>query len=272
MISAGAFARFLTERYGAVDGYIMGATGQDPAKWPASSWYFAQYKGDAAKYRKALYWREHAQRVWDCQGLSEGYVKDCTGQDVNTKARYNYGGWCDPKGAGLIPAEYRVPGAAVFWGDTAGTIHHVAYLTEPVKEGRPEGDWWMVEARSVTLGVCRTKLLSRKPNFWGLMTKYFDYGALPRAEPAPEDGCPYPRPASSVRRGDRGEAVRWAQWHLWTIDPDSLPRYGVDGIFGRETQRAVKAYQKSRALRADGIVGKTTGAALAKDAAKGAGE
>lgn len=56
------------------DGYIMGAKGQRPKEM--SSWYFNQY-ADRKNYTekqeaKALYWRENAEFVWDCNGLSEG--------------------------------------------------------------------------------------------------------------------------------------------------------------------------------------------------------
>lgn len=162
-------SKFVSEIYAAYkrkDGYILGATGQNPKKWATNSWWFTQYSGKQRE--KALYWREHAQRVWDCNGLAEGLYKDYTGTDINTKARYNYSQWCDPKGKGLIPAKYRVPGATVFWGDSAANIHHVAYLYKPVKDGVTSGDWYIIEARGVMYGVVMTKLNERKPNFWGL--------------------------------------------------------------------------------------------------------
>ena len=68
-VSSDAFAAFLIERQKAKDGYIMGATGQDPKKGKKDSWWFAQYKSEA-QHNKALYWREHAERVWDCNGLA----------------------------------------------------------------------------------------------------------------------------------------------------------------------------------------------------------
>ena len=96
-------AKFVSELYAAYkrkDGYIMGATGQNPKKWSVNSWWFTQYKNNPTQYKKALYWRDHAQRVWDCNGLAEGLYKDYTGVNIDTKARYNYAQWCDPKGKG----------------------------------------------------------------------------------------------------------------------------------------------------------------------------
>ena len=171
-LSASEFARFLEERARAKDGYIMGATGQDPKT--LSAWYYNQYSG--SQYTKAVYWKNHAERVWDCNGLAEGYYRDRTGKDINTRARYNYASWCSVKGRGVIPPDWRVPGAAVFWGDSSASISHVAFLTRPVKESDPAGDWVLVEARGVAIGVVETRLLSRKPQYWGLMDKYFDYG------------------------------------------------------------------------------------------------
>ena len=76
---AALFAQELGEALARGDGYIMGATGQDPRKWAASSHWFTQYSG--AQREKALYWRAHAKRVWDCNGLAEGLYKDYAGKD-----------------------------------------------------------------------------------------------------------------------------------------------------------------------------------------------
>ena len=200
------------------------------------------------------------------QGLAEGYYKDRTGKDVNTKARYNYAEWCGTKGNGIIPAEYRQAGAAVFWSDgAASVIHHVAFLVEPVDANKPTGDWYLVEARSVLLGVCKTKLLTRKPNFWGLMTKYYDYEDNPQPQPTPSV-CPYLTPIKVVKRGQKGDDVKWVQWHLVNCwDVDCLPKFGIDGDFGSETERAVKAYQRDHGLKVDGKVGAQTGGAMIAD-------
>lgn len=232
------------------DGYIMGSKGQDPSKWSVTSWWFTQYSGEQKK--KALYWRENAQRVWDCNGMAEGLYEDYSGVNINTKARFNYSSWCDPKGEGLIPADKRIPGAAVFiHSKSKGYITHVGYLVEPVEVGNQAGDWYVIEARGVMYGVVKTKLYLRGWNRWGYMTKYFDYDLIDNPTCA----------NNALVRGDSGEAVKELQMTLITAGY-SCGTYGADGDFGAATERAVKAFQSDNGLTADGIVGETTQAAL----------
>ena len=44
-----------------------------------------------------------------------------------------------------------------------------------------------------------------------------------------------------------------------------LPRYGVDGSFGDETEKAIKKFQSDHGLVVDGIVGKNTWSKLLND-------
>ena len=235
------------------DGYIMGSRGQNPKKWAADSWWFTQYSGKLKV--KAFYWREHASRVWDCNGLAEGIYEDFSGVNINTKARYNYAQWCGMKGKGMIPAAYRVQGAAVFWGDRAADIHHVAYLYKPVKADKPEGDWYLIEARGVMYGVVKTKLNERKPDYWGLMTKYFDYAdaEVDIMEPALGERI--------LKNGMEGGDVKQLQQHLIALGYD-LGRWGADGEFGDATEMALKTFQRDHDCDADGEYGPITHAAL----------
>ena len=59
----------------------------------------------------------------------------------------------------------------------------------------------------------------------------------------------------TLRRGDSGEDVRDVQRILNALQFGSL---ALDGIFGSATEAAVKSYQTSRGLSADGIVGSNT--------------
>lgn len=241
------------------DGYIMGSKGQNPKLWATNSWWFTQYTG--AQKDKALYWREHAARVWDCNGLAEGIYEDFSGVNINTKARYNYSGWCGTKGAGMIPDKYRVPGAAVFWGDTASDIHHVAYLYKPVDAKNTAGDWYIIEARGVMYGVVQTKLLSRKPNFWGLMTQYFDYENADFEPTIPQLGD------RLLKNGSVGEDVKQLQTNLIRLGY-SCGSYGADGEFGDATELAVRNFQTDHGLVSDGEYGPKSHAAMVDAMAK----
>ena len=263
-IPVSKFVEFLINRQLAKDGYIMGATGQNPKKWKETSWWFTQYDDEdhtPAQKAKALYWREHAQRVWDCNGLAEGYYKDVTGIDINSKARYNYANWCSVKGTGKVPVEHRVPGLAVFMGKTASKITHVGYLIAPVDASKPEGDWYVIEARGVMYGVVKTKYNSRDWKYWGYMDLYYDYSGH-------SDGTITESVQTlgyrNLRKGDVGSDVKELQTLLLRWKSTCLPKFGADGEFGSETRSAVKAFQDAHNLEVDGIAGKQTYAALEK--------
>ena len=65
---------------------------------------------------------------------------------------------------------------------------------------------------------------------------------------------PYKQPTTNLKKGSKGEGVKWLQWELneagYMID--------IDGIFGQDTFNAVKKFQKSCKITVDGIVGKDT--------------
>lgn len=75
---------------------------------------------------------------------------------------------------------------------------------------------------------------------------------------APKTGNPYREPLINVKFNSRGNNVRWLQFEL--------NRYGyrlvVDGIAGEKTITALKDFQSSHGLVADGICGIRTRAAL----------
>ena len=73
------------------------------------------------------------------------------------------------------------------------------------------------------------------------------------SEPVPADKQARPRNAVRLRNGDEGPAVRELQHIL------DIPR---DGVFGTQTEAAVRAFQAGRGLIADGIVGPYTWEAL----------
>lgn len=64
---------------------------------------------------------------------------------------------------------------------------------------------------------------------------------------------------SLLQYGSRGQAVASLQQDLTAL---GFNTYGVDGIFGTKTQKAVVAFQKAKWLTADGLAGTQTKAAL----------
>jgi hypothetical protein len=245
------------------DGYIMGSYGQNPrtgyldlsktdvkSSWKENGWYYTQYSG--SQRTQALKWRKKCTRVWDCAGMAEGIYEIYSGTCVNTKARHIYANWCSVKGSGMIPAKKRVPGAAVFWSNNgASSIHHVGYLWKPVQDGHPEGDWYIIEARGVMYGVVKAKLLSRKPNYWGYMDKYYDYSDSATGGDV-QEVIETPTLGSRVlKNGSEGDDVKQMQAGLIRLGYD-LGRWGADGDFGDQTEMAVKQFQKDHGLEASG--------------------
>jgi peptidoglycan hydrolase-like protein with peptidoglycan-binding domain len=68
----------------------------------------------------------------------------------------------------------------------------------------------------------------------------------------------------TVRRGSRGDAVRALQEEFQFRNLSGDPRRGVqiDGIFGPQTEAAVRGFQEAAGLVVDGIVGPLTWRAL----------
>lgn len=68
---------------------------------------------------------------------------------------------------------------------------------------------------------------------------------------------PYP----TLRQGDRGIYV----WFLQSLlESNQIPVGGIDGIFGANTERAVRTFQTNNSLAVDGVVGANTWNAVAR--------
>ncbi|MFJ2740849.1 peptidoglycan-binding protein [Streptomyces sp. NPDC087440] len=69
--------------------------------------------------------------------------------------------------------------------------------------------------------------------------------------------CGYSLYDNYLSKGDRGSNVKELQAHLvWR--GFSVGSTGIDGEFGTATENALRAYQRSRGLGADGIAGPNT--------------
>lgn len=98
------------------------------------------------------------------------------------------------------------------------------------------------------------------------------YGALTRAKLEEVTGSKAQKPTTeskpasdkpTIRKGSKGDAVRRMQTALVRAGC-SLPLHGIDGDCGDETVAAIKAFQTTHGLVADGICGVLTWAQLDK--------
>ena len=69
---------------------------------------------------------------------------------------------------------------------------------------------------------------------------------------------PYKEPTSDIRKGGKGDGVKWIQWEL----VEAGYNIEIDGSFGPATDNAVRDFQKKSGLKVDGWVGKDTRAKL----------
>lgn len=65
----------------------------------------------------------------------------------------------------------------------------------------------------------------------------------------------------TLRKGDENEYVK--AWQIYLNSHGyNCGKYGADGKFGKDTEKAVKAYQKDKGLVSDGIIGPKTWASI----------
>lgn len=76
---------------------------------------------------------------------------------------------------------------------------------------------------------------------------------------APKTGNPYDVPVALLKRGNKGNGVRWLQFQLNLKGKYKLI---IDGIFGEKTLLAVLDFQRVNGLATDGLVGPQTRAKL----------
>lgn len=100
--------------------------------------------------------------------------------------------------------------------------------------------------------------------------KKWTHWGLPACEdgniPTPPEPTPTPTPEKkkpTIRRGSSGKYVKECQNDLISLGYD-VGKTGADGKFGKNTEKAVKEFQKAKKLAVDGIVGAKTWAALDK--------
>lgn len=91
--------------------------------------------------------------------------------------------------------------------------------------------------------------------------KKWTHWAVPKCVEGEIIPVPVPVTKPTLRRGSKGEYVTLLQTKLVQLGYD-IGSAGVDGVYGRGTEAAVKAFQKDHGLAQDGICGPKTWEAI----------
>ena len=261
MAKASELVELVEQAYAEKWGYIWGTAGET---WTAKKQEMVEknYASDPTKYhnydKASQYgkkWIGHT--VADCSGLPYCALKKLGIKIYHGSNSIWNKGYLSHKGK-ITPGMKLPIGAAIFTGTEKDHPHIGTLVTETCVN----------EAKGTTSGVVHTALSNKKWTYWGLY-KGVEYDFIPGQEkPTPPSTPSTPsEPVESstptIRKGDKGDGVRRLQ-ELLLKAGESLPRYGADGDFGNETSKAVKHFQTTHGLKADGIVGKLTWAELVK--------
>lgn len=212
-------------------------------------------------YQAADFERQLGQKVHDCVGLIKGYrwCEDPEGapryvgaQDAAVDGLYRQ---CGRNGD--ISTMPDTPGACVFRGDMG---HVGVYI----------GGGKVIEAMGHAYGVVQTELRGRGWTRWG-MPDWIDYegdGAdCHVGQSPPRNDSAYQTMSASLpllKKGAVGFSVKAMQTLLILHGFDCGPD-GADGEFGINTESAVEAFQRAKALCIDGECGSETWARLVRE-------
>ena len=145
------------------------------------------------------------------------------------------------------------PHAGIYLGDfqVDGKIFNVIECTRNMYAGQDGVTYSYVDKNGIRSAWKGAPAKGRWTNY-GLLTKYVNYGDIPVPEPI--------KPTRDwLEKGDEGPEVKEMQEALLKkgFDPK-----GIDGKFGPNTEKALKAFQKANGLVVDGKCGPKTKAVL----------
>lgn len=243
-----------------------------------------KYKADPDKYSDyklgALYgarWIGHF--VADCANLLRWAAKKSGDDKVHSGSNLIW--QCDLSAKGALKDGKRTdgqplkPGTFVFTGASYDDHSHV---------GGYIGNGEVIEDEGTLKGVIKSKITDKTSKgadrwtWWGeRKNMVFDVQegeyilpaedtekppeTAPSAPSEPADDKTDTQTMPTLRKGDKGDDVRYLQTLLIAQGYD-LGKWGADGEFGAQTEKAVKQFQRDWGLTEDGVVGKKTWAML----------
>jgi hypothetical protein len=201
----------------------------------------------------------NGKQAYDCAQLTR-YSCKAAGQELvsGANSQWKKTPW-DQKGTiGSLPD---VPGILLYHANTKGVMTHTGvYL----------GGGYVSEARGAKAGVIKSVLSDYAWTHWaalpGVLTGEVVQTPTQQEQTKQEPSKTVSSASSSevitmrtLRNNSKGTQVKVLQWLLNTNGYDVGE---VDGIFGKKTIAAVKAFQTAKGLDVDGIVGKDTWSAI----------
>lgn len=198
------------------------------------------YNGSGSAGCKGCKWypNEKYTRINDCRGFTYGILKAVYGWEL-------VGAGCTSQWN--TEANWKAKGN-VSDGVPANTL--VCLFVKKGKKMEHTGFGLNGETVECSSGVQHFTTMNKKWTDW--------------AVPACVDGdIPEPEPGKkpTLKKGDKGSWVVLAQTELINKGY-SCGKTGADGDFGKNTETAVKAFQKDHGLKVDGIIGEQTWNAL----------
>lgn len=173
----------------------------------------------------------------DCSGLITGY----TGKMLGSSQLYNQ-------------AYARLP--ISHWKSFAvGTV-----LWKSGHVGVYLGGGKVAEAKGIDYGTIISDITKGGWKY-GLTFSWISYNIstpVPSAEITYKGKNPYTEPSGNLKLNSKGEGVKWLQWEL----VESGYKLKIDGVFGKNTNNALRSFQRSSKLTVDGICGQKTRNAL----------
>ena len=237
-------------------GYIWGTAG---VKWTAAKQAELEKTTDSDRANGRKYgkkWIGHM--VADCSGLFSWAFKQLGGTMYHG-SNTMYLKWCSDKGkldnGKRTDGKSLKPGTAVFVWNGKNYSHVGLFI----------GDGTVIEAKGTIFGVTTSKVSDTKWTHWGELNGV-DYGsnssstsistpATTKDDNLSTDGRP------TLKKGSKGEYVTLLQTKLIQKGYD-LGKWGADGDFGSQTEKAVREFQEDHGLKVDGVVGASTWSAL----------
>ena len=227
-----------------------------------------QYPSHYGSSRTSRYNQDIAAKkvVCDCIGGAKGYawsgggqaMLDAIGTDKSIPSKYGSNG-CPDKGANSMFSYAKSKGMD---NGVIGTLPEIVgiALHKSGHVGYYVGNGYAVEWRGFNYGCVKTKVAGRSWTNWYKLP-FINYGAASETKPdaTPDTDTIRNLSYKSGKTMLRGVDVRTLQESLNALGFDCGD---ADGIFGKKTDAAVRAFQAAKNLEVDGVVGKNTRAAL----------